>query len=413
MADSNTTSMLGAYGPWAAGLLDVASLETPGQLSFRNARWKMPDEWRAEARGKLTELFASPPGRDGRAPKARLLRRFTLDGVEGEDLEWQLPYGPPTRAVFLKPAGRTGRLPAVLALHDHGGNKYFGTRKIANTDAKPHPFMRAHQRTYYGDRAWANELARRGFAVLVHDTFLFGSRRVLPGDLPAYVVERMMSPPLGVSELTPADLRKPYRAEAVEVSAEERPEEIRAYNAFASQHEHIVAKSLFSAGTTWPGVFLSEDQAALDYLCSRTEVDAARVGCCGLSGGGLRTNYLAAMDDRIACSVTVGFMTSWRDLVTDVSHTHTWMIYIPLLPRLMEYSEILSLHLPRPSLVLQTRHDPLFTLSEAERCKRILADCYAKAGAPASFCMSFYDGPHKFDVPMQEEAFAWLSGALA
>jgi dienelactone hydrolase len=210
----------------------------------------------------------------------------------------------------------------------------------------------------------------------------------------------------------PEDLSKPYRAEALEVSAQERPEEIRAYNAFAAQHEHIVAKSLFSAGLTWPGVFLAEDQVALNVLCARPEVDSSRVACCGLSGGGLRTNYLAAMDDRIRCSVTVGFMTSWRDFALDVSHTHTWMIYIPHLPRLMEYPEILSLHLPSPSLVLQTRNDPLFTLTEAERCKRILMDCYAKAGAADSFRMSFYDGPHKFDVPMQEEAFAWIEGWL-
>lgn len=406
--------MLGAYGAWAAGLLAGSSLETPGPLSFRNARWKSADEWRAAARAKLGELLACPCERSEPpvAPRARLVRGFHLDGLEGEELEWQLPYGPPTRAVFLKPAGRAGRLPAVLALHDHGGNKYFGTRKIANTDAPVHPFMKAHQRTYYGERAWANELARRGFAVLVHDTFLFGSRRVRPADLPAFVVERLMSPPLGVSELAPEDLRRSYRPEALEVSEEERPEEIRAYNAFAGQHEHIVAKSLFSAGTTWPGVFLGEDRAALDYLASRPDVDPSRLGCCGLSGGGLRTNYLAAMDDRIRCSVTVGFMTSWRDFVTNVSHTHTWMIYVPHLPRFMDYPEILAIHLPRPSLVLQTRQDPLFTLSEAERCGRILADCYAKEGASESFRMSLYDGPHKFDVPMQEEAFAWLREGL-
>ena len=55
-----------------------------------------------------------------------------------------------------------------------------------------------------------------------------------------------------------------------------------------------MSKSLLSAGTTWPGVFTAEDQRALDYLCSRDDVDPARVGCAGLSGGGLRTVYLAA-----------------------------------------------------------------------------------------------------------------------
>jgi dienelactone hydrolase len=368
------------------------------------------DEWRVRARGQVSALLAAPGG--AAAPAARCLRAFAADGVAGEEIEWDLLYGPPVRGLLLKPAGAVGRLPAVLALHDHSGDKYFGWEKVAVTDRTPHAQMAAHYGTCYGGRAWANELARRGYVVLAHDSFLFGSRRVHPGDMPPDVVARMVSPPLGA--LDPAAREgEPYRPEMLEVSTKRETREIRAYNVFAGQHEHIVAKSLFSAGTTWPGVFLSEDQAALGLLCARPDVDPERVGCCGLSGGGLRSNYLAAMDSRINCSVTVGFMTTWRDLVLNVSHAHTWMTYIPGLPRLMDFPDILSMHAPRPALVLQTRGDPLFTVAEAERCDRVLGECYAKAGAPEAFRMSFHDGPHKFDVPMQEEAFAWLERWMA
>ena len=43
--------------------------------------------------------------------------------------------------------------------------------------------MDEHQRHYYGGRAWANEIAKRGYVVLVHDTFTFASRRVLFQDM--------------------------------------------------------------------------------------------------------------------------------------------------------------------------------------------------------------------------------------
>jgi hypothetical protein len=33
---------------------------------------------------------------------------------------------------------------------------------------------------------------------------------------------------------------------------------------------------------------------------------------------------------------------------------------------------------------------------------------YRKAGMPERYRCSFYDGPHKFDLPMQDEAFAWF-----
>jgi hypothetical protein len=114
------------------------------------------------------------------------------------------------------------------------------------------------------------------------------------------------------------------------------------------------------------------------------------------------------MDDRIRCAVCMGWMTTWADLVLDRSHTHTWMVYIPLLPNELEYAEILGLMAPRPALVQNNREDALFTLSEMERADRILGDLYRKGGAADRYRASFHPGPHKFDLAMQEEAFAWL-----
>jgi dienelactone hydrolase len=272
----------------------------------------------------------------------------------------------------------------VIGLHDHGGNKYFGHRKISRVSEAMHPLMKRHQEHYYGGVAWANELARRGYAVLVHDAFLFGSRRIRLADVPA-VLKR------NVNEVT-----------------EETEPLIAAYNTWAAQQETVVAKSLFCAGLTWPGVFLWEDQRALDYLCSRTDVDAKRVGCAGLSGGGLRTVFLAGSDDRIAAAVCVGMMTTWRDYLLNKSHTHTWMCYAPGLPRDLDYPEILGLRVPLPTLVLNDIEDQLFTLPEMQRADRILRDVFRKAGSADRYRCSFYPGPHKFDLAMQKEAFEWF-----
>src|SRR5688500_5024358 len=117
-------NMLGAYGPWAAGIVG----EEPPRLSFRQARHNDLEAWRSAARARLKECLLQPDA--GGVPQATVQHTFQYDGLEVEHLSWQLPYGPPTEAVFLKPAGAKGPLPAVLGLHDHGGNKYFGTRKI-------------------------------------------------------------------------------------------------------------------------------------------------------------------------------------------------------------------------------------------------------------------------------------------
>jgi dienelactone hydrolase len=183
---------------------------------------------------------------------------------------------------------------------------------------------------------------------------------------------------------------------------------IEAYNRWAGEHESILAKSLFCAGTTWPGVFLAEDRAALDVLCARADVDVTRIGCGGLSGGGLRTVMLAGADQRIACAVCVGMMTTWRDYLLNKSHTHTWMIYVPHLPHELDYPEILGLRVPNPTLVLNDIDDPLFTLPEMQRAAAMLGAIFAKAGAADRYRCSYYPGGHKFDLPMQAEAFDWF-----
>ena len=38
----------------------------------------------------------------------------------------------------------------------------------------------------------------------------------------------------------------------------------------------------------------------------------------------------------------------------------------------------------------------------------MLEEMFARAGAPEKFQFKYYPGPHQFDVPMQEDAFAWL-----
>jgi dienelactone hydrolase len=371
-------NMIGAYGPWAASLAGAG----PAALSFRREQFTDAETWRPVARQRLLNLLAQPD--TGGLPPVTVLEQLTYDGLDIEKLSWQLPYGPPTEAVFLKPAGATGKLPGILALHDHAANKYFGWRKIARLGDDLHPMLAAHQTEYYGGVGWANEIARLGYAVLVHDAFPFASRRVLPVD-----VAESIRP-----DLLDAD--------------PEHPENIAAYNEWAKEHEHIMAKSLFCAGTTWPGVFLAEDHRALDVLCARPEVDTARVGCCGLSGGGMRTAFLGGLDTRIRCAVCVGMMTTWRDYLLYKSHTHTWMIYVPLLPRDLDYPEILGLRVPLPTLVLNDSDDELFTLPEMERAAAILQEIYAKTGAPDRYRASFYPGPHKFDLAMQAEAFDWF-----
>lgn len=378
---SNMTTelnLIGPYGPWAAGL---QTRQLPS-LSFRRSNIKNLNTWKKTARNRTLERLGIPiidP-----KPAITVHNKYVYDGLDIEELTWNLPYGRPTAAILLKPQGAKGPLPGILGFHDHGGNKYFGTQKITKTGADQNPLMMEHQQEYYGGTAWANALAKKGYVVLVSDAFPFASRRVMLADVLEHQRQGLIDP-------------SPNDAAGID-----------AYNQWAGQHEHIMAKSLFSAGTTWPGVFFAEDRIALDILAARPEVDHKQLGCAGLSGGGMRTVFMAGLDERIKCCVCVGFMTTWRDFVLYKSFTHTWMTYVPILPNELDFPEILGLRVPLPTLVLSTEQDQLYTLDEMQASDGILKEVYKKAGASENYRTSFYQGPHKFDVPMQLEAFAWF-----
>jgi dienelactone hydrolase len=377
-SNDSTQSIIGLYGNWAAAL-NKNKLPT---FSFRNKHWVNIDKWKKAAKKQVIERMAIPE--IGDTPKVKIVKQYNYDGLHIEELSWQLPYGRSTEAILLKPLNVKGKLPAILAFHDHGGNKFFGIEKITKTSDNQNILMTEHQKEYYEGLAWANEMAKKGYVVLVSDAFSFASRRVMLQDVPEQMRNKLSDPDINNREA------------------------ITAYNKWAGEHEHVMAKSLFSAGVTWPGVFFAEDKIALDILCAREDVDVNRIGCGGLSGGGLRTVFIGGLDPRIKCAVCVGFMTTWKDLVLYKALTHTWMVYVPLLPNKLEFPEILGLRVPLATLVLNDEQDSLYTIAEMKEAEKILAEVYEKAGAADHFNCSYYPGPHKFDSKMQTEAFTWF-----
>jgi dienelactone hydrolase len=358
----------------------VHSGHTPS-LSYLSRDWPEVEVWRNMARGKVFELLAfNPPN----TPLNPIVESATShEGVVVEAISYDMPYGPRTKGFFMYPDDRRGRLPAVVALHDHGGLKYFGKEKICWMENEP-PMIKRFKEECYGGRSWAFELAKRGFAVLTVDLFLWGSRKIPIGSLSEGFREAFMG---------------------LEDGSEKY---IAAYNEFAGEHEHLIAKTLLAAGTTWPGVFSYEDRRSVDYLLTRKEVDPERIGCGGLSGGGLRTIYLAGLDPRIKCADCVGFMSTIGGLLRNNIKCHTWMLYLPHLARFLDLPDLIALMAPNALMVQYDTEDDLYTLDGQREADRRISMIYGKMGKSSDYSGRFYPGPHKFDVKMQDDAFMWF-----
>jgi dienelactone hydrolase len=365
-------------------------------------------DWVAEARRQWRLWPPAPPGRETQdrvcetlgfaagpeIPRdVRVEARWQRGGLSGEELSWSVGYGPRTHAWLLKPAGEGKALPGIVALHDHGGFKYYGKAKIAEGAVDPSPVIVQHYEAYYGGRAWANALAREGYAVLVHDTFLWGSRRFPLEDMPEWVLEA-------------ADATLAVRPE------DGVPSGIARYNRASGFHEHLIEKYCNLLGTTMAGVVAHEDRIAANYLRSRPDVIAERVGCIGLSGGGNRSALLQATHEGIAAAVIVGLMSTYEALLDHNVSTHTWMFFPSGWSRHGDWTDLAACRAPSPLLVQYDLQDDLFTEEGMREADRKLSVAYAEAGRPEAYSGQFYPGPHKFDLHMQRAAFAWLGEQL-
>jgi dienelactone hydrolase len=350
--------------------------------SYLARDWENADEWRRDAREMIHELLGF---KVKNVPlNSSVDSREIHDGLVTEEISYALPYGPRTKGFFLYPEKHEKKLPAFLALHDHGGFFYFGKEKIVESKIQSKA-LSDFKSGHYSGRSWANELAKHGFAVLSVDVSLWGSRKIS------------------------LDSVNPELTKFFENLKPDSEEFIQRFNEYWDSIEaQITISTLLHSGACWPGIQLFEDQRSLDYLLTRPEIDPERIGCGGLSMGGQRTIFLAGLDPRIKFAVCVGFMSTVHEMLRNHIRGNGVGFYVPRLAQLMDLPDVISLHAPHPLMVLYNNEDGLFSIEGQQEADRKLALIYSKMGFKGNYVGRFYGGRHKFDSEMQEDAFAWL-----
>lgn len=380
VAQETPTPPVADVGQFFPLLQNHASRLTMSQ-SYLARDWPDREQWRVQGRARMHELLSYDP--PAGALNAQILSEVRKDGYTRRLVSYSVAANRTTDAFLLIPDNLKGPAPAVIAIHDHGGFYYFGKEKITGMEDAPGILQQFIERSY-GGRTFADELARRGFVVLVPDGFYFGSQRIDPGK----VSERFTTE---LKDLDPVS-----------------DDYIRRFNRFASSHETLMAKTIFTSGTTWPGILFQGDRASVNYLLTCAEVDPERIGCMGLSIGGFRSAHLAGLDPRIKAAIVAGWMTTYDSLLKDHLRSHTWMIYVPGQMRYLDLPDVVSLNAPRPLFVINCLQDRLFTLAGMQAAERKLRAIYEKMESPERFHCRYYDVPHSLNVSMQNDAIDWL-----
>ncbi len=254
--------------------------------------------------------------------------------------------------------------------------KFCGKEKIAEGALTPEKYLQRYRERSYGGRAWANALAREGFVVLVHDTFLWGSRRF---PLEVMVDALQMEIPQAALEWNDRELLA--------------PQEVAEYNFLCGHFEHIVEKYLNLLGTCLAGVVAHEDRIALNVLRERPEVQAENLACMGLSGGETVLGLLRATAQELKAAVIVGLMSTYSGLFDHNVQSHTWMFFPSQWSRHGDWPDLVACQAPAPLLVQYDLEDDLFTEEGMRAADARLASNYASVGRREAYTGQFYPGP--------------------
>lgn len=351
-------------------------------LAYENRKGMNVAEWRRIARMEVQrELSYSPK------PVPLDLKVHSVVKREGYEIRTvsfagSAHYRVP--AFVLVPTTGKARYPAVVALHDHGGWFFHGKEKLVRMEGE-HAALKGFRERYYGGLTYADELARRGFIVIVPDAFYWGERRL-----------QYTQPP--------EELRKRLAGHSPDSA-----EFVNANNAFLGEQAAILNTWLSFSGTSWMGIVLHDDRRAVEVLASLPEADPERIGCLGLSGGGYRATYLTGMEPRIKACVITGWMTTLPTTL-DITHSvHRALFDAFGLHAKLDHPDIASLAAPATALFVQNcAQDRLFTRAGMEKAAEKIRAVYQDLKRPERYRSEFYDVPHQFNARMQEDAFAWL-----
>jgi cephalosporin-C deacetylase-like acetyl esterase len=239
----------------------------------------------------------------------RVLGVTQADGFHIEKVLFDSQPNFPVTALLYLPDNKPAKLPAIVMAPGHAASGKAGDFTMAST------------------------LARNGFAVLSYDPIGQGERLQYPD--PAHPGQSLATRPTG--EHGEAGLQPTLIGDAL------------------------------ARYFTWDGM------RAVDYLATRPEIDAERIGAFGCSGGGTMTALLGALDPRVHAVATACYITSFDALLPAIGPQDSEQSTPDFIASGFDFADWVELAAPRPYAIAGTVSDMfpwaglLTTATEARR----------------------------------------------
>jgi hypothetical protein len=281
------------------------------QLAFTGTTRKDALAWQRKLHTKLWEVLGMDTFETTR-PRPKLHAREDMGSYWRED--WTIHTEADVIATFYalvpKDITKGERRPAVICPHGHGSAGRFSPSGRSDIE-----IVAGAIKTYNYD--YAVQLAKRGFVTFAMDARGFGQRRI-----------------------------------------QDKQHDKADPNLFLANSCHHLMLMSYPLGQTITGMWTWDLMRLVDFIETRKECDPNRIGCAGLSGGGLQTLYLTALDKRVKAGVVSGYYYGVKDSLIRLA-SNCDCNCVPNLWKYADMGDIGGLIAPRGLFIETGDKDPL------------------------------------------------------
>lgn len=325
------------FDPVAHALTRYAA--TPRRLAFTARQRGDAVEWQGRLRAKITDLLGGFP--TTRAPlRSATLEVRTFPGYRREKVVFDSAPGVTVLAYVISPAGAKTPTPTMICVPGHGR----GVDDIVGIDEQGRD--RTDKAGYQHD--FALQVVEAGLAAVAIEPMGFGCRR---------------------------DARNARRG-------------------LSQKACDPVAGGALLLGETLLGWRVWDVMRTIDFIATRPELDAGRVGCMGISGGGTVTLFSTALDPRLTVAMISGYLNTFSDSVGSLVHCID--NYVPGILHWAEMSDVAGLIAPRPLFVESGEKDDIFPVAASRESVARVRQIYDVFGAGAAIDHEVFPGEHSF-----------------
>lgn len=313
--------------------------EMPRRLRFTATSRREAEAWQKRLRPKLTELLGGFPAR--RIPlNPKTLEKRDYPGYTREAVVFESRPGLSVFAYILTPKEGRGPFPAAICIPGHGR----GVDDIVGVDAKGND--RTDKDGYQHD--FAIQIVEQGLAAIAIEPIGFGCRR---GD-------EAKRRGLGTNSCQPA------------------------------------AGAALLFGETMIGWRVWDVMRTIDFIETRAELDARRIGCLGISGGGTITVFASALERRIRAALVSGYLNTFKDSILSLAHCMD--NYVPGILNWAEMSDVAGLIAPRALWAESGERDNIFPIAAFQQSFAEVQRIYQVFGAADRCGQETFDDGHAF-----------------